>query len=129
MFAVGDDLGDGDLEPFREVGQGDPARGRHRKVPNAVTGSGAARPLRAPHAPLRPSRRVGHPHTLPRPEPTAWRAMRDSVQTATDAMRFRPNGAPSPYGQRLAAVGVALLLLLGATGLYLLVDLALRVVR
>jgi hypothetical protein len=57
------------------------------------------------------------------------RALRDGVQTATDTMRFRPNGAPSPYGQRLAAVGVALLLLLGAIGIYLLVDLALPVVR
>jgi hypothetical protein len=55
--------------------------------------------------------------------------VRDGVKIATDTMRFRPNGAPSKSGQRLAAVGVALLLLLGAVGIYLLVDLALRLVR
>jgi hypothetical protein len=51
------------------------------------------------------------------------------MRTATDTMRFRPNGAPSTSGQRLAAVGIALLLVLGAIGIYLLVDLALPVVR
>jgi len=43
-----------------------------------------------------------------------------------DSLRFRPDGAPSPYGQRLAAVGVALLLLVGATGTYLLVNAVVR---
>jgi hypothetical protein len=42
-------------------------------------------------------------------------------------MRFRPDGAPSAYGQRLAAGGAAVLVLLGAIGIYLVVSLSLRV--
>jgi hypothetical protein len=41
-------------------------------------------------------------------------------------MRFRPDGAPSPYGQRLAALGAAVLVLLGAIGTYLVASLVLR---
>jgi hypothetical protein len=42
-------------------------------------------------------------------------------------MRFRPDGAPSRLGQRLAAVGAAVLVLLGAIGIYLVASLGLRV--